>query len=48
MVENISFKGGGGAYEVLDYRNTADFIANYRRTVDVFHVITEFRLLHVV
>ena len=38
----------GGAYEVLSYHNTADFIANYRRTVDVFHVITDFRLRHMV
>ena len=43
------YKGSGrGEYEVLDYRINVDFIANYRRTVDVFHVITDFRLRHVV
>ena len=38
----------GGAYEVCNYRNTVDIIANYRLTVDIFHVITDFCLRHVV
>ena len=43
-----TFLRGEGAYKVLNYRNTADFIANYRRTVEVFHTISDFRLRHVV
>ena len=39
---------GGGAYEVWNYHNTVDIIANYRRTVDIFQVITNFCLRHVV
>ena len=38
----------GGAYEVWNYRNTVDIIASYRRTVDIFQVITDFCLRHVV
>ena len=37
----------GGAYEVWYYRNTVDYIANYRFTVDVFHEITNFHRCHV-
>ena len=37
-----------GADEVSNYHNIVDHIVNYRRTVDVFHVIKDFCLRHVV
>ena len=45
---SISLVTFRGAYEAVNYRNTVDLNANYRRTVGVFHVIPEFRLRLVV
>ena len=40
--------GRGRTRFEITYRNTVDFIANYRCTVDVFREITDFRLRRVV